>query len=193
MAENKQAKLRFFFIIYFLKNLQLDFIIPLFLQTFMTSKNSCSFYMPFHIRERLDINLVGTWWADCVAFPNAAAIGHLSHHFFLLQVSADSSSSMNSTTPLVRITTRLLSSADTVLLPNVSEYELPHDPKWEFPRDKYVILPFFLCVIVWPKLEHYNVFFNYLTRTWQIWVSEQGCLAFWVDGGFYPFIYGFCL
>ncbi|XP_068114121.1 fibroblast growth factor receptor 2 isoform X4 [Hyperolius riggenbachi] len=55
------------------------------------------------------------------------------------QVSADSSSSMNSTTPLVRITTRLLSSADTVLLPNVSEYELPHDPKWEFPRDKLTL------------------------------------------------------
>ncbi|XP_069836353.1 fibroblast growth factor receptor 2 isoform X4 [Dendropsophus ebraccatus] len=55
------------------------------------------------------------------------------------QVSADSSSSMNSTTPLVRITTRLLSSADTVLLPNVSEYELPHDPKWEFPRDKMTL------------------------------------------------------
>ncbi|XP_072281243.1 fibroblast growth factor receptor 2 isoform X2 [Pyxicephalus adspersus] len=54
-------------------------------------------------------------------------------------VSADSSSSMNSTTPLVRITTRLLSSADTVLLPNVSEYELPHDPKWEFARDKLTL------------------------------------------------------
>ncbi|XP_077311508.1 fibroblast growth factor receptor 2 isoform X3 [Lithobates pipiens] len=55
------------------------------------------------------------------------------------QVSADSSSSMNSTTPLVRITTRLLSSADTVLLPNVSEYELPHDPKWEFSKDKLTL------------------------------------------------------
>ncbi|XP_075468185.1 fibroblast growth factor receptor 2 isoform X10 [Ascaphus truei] len=54
-------------------------------------------------------------------------------------VSADSSSSMNSTTPLVRITTRLLSSADTMLLPNVSEYELPQDPKWEFPRDKMTL------------------------------------------------------
>uniref|UniRef100_A0A8C5R886 Fibroblast growth factor receptor n=1 Tax=Leptobrachium leishanense TaxID=445787 RepID=A0A8C5R886_9ANUR len=54
-------------------------------------------------------------------------------------VSADSSSSMNSTTPLVRITARLLSSADTMLLPNVSEYELPHDPKWEFPRDKMTL------------------------------------------------------
>ncbi|XP_018419465.1 PREDICTED: fibroblast growth factor receptor 2 isoform X5 [Nanorana parkeri] len=57
----------------------------------------------------------------------------------VLKVSADSSSSMNSTTPLVRITTRLLSSADTVLLPNVSEYELPHDPKWEFSREKLTL------------------------------------------------------
>uniref|UniRef100_A0A8C5R667 Fibroblast growth factor receptor n=1 Tax=Leptobrachium leishanense TaxID=445787 RepID=A0A8C5R667_9ANUR len=57
----------------------------------------------------------------------------------VLKVSADSSSSMNSTTPLVRITARLLSSADTMLLPNVSEYELPHDPKWEFPRDKMTL------------------------------------------------------
>ncbi|KAM4702683.1 fibroblast growth factor receptor 2 isoform 2-T2 [Rhinophrynus dorsalis] len=55
------------------------------------------------------------------------------------QVSADSSSSMNSTAPLVRITTRLMSSADTMLLPNVSEYELPQDPKWEFPRDKLTL------------------------------------------------------
>ncbi|XP_075697237.1 fibroblast growth factor receptor 2 isoform X2 [Rhinoderma darwinii] len=55
------------------------------------------------------------------------------------QVSADSSSSMNSTTPLVRITRRLMSSADTVLLPNVSEYELPNDPKWEFTRDKMTL------------------------------------------------------
>nr|AAB33851.1 fibroblast growth factor receptor 2 isoform IIIb beta, XFGFR2 IIIb beta [Xenopus, stage 22/23 embryos, Peptide, 395 aa] [Xenopus] len=40
-------------------------------------------------------------------------------------VSADSSSSMNSTTPLVRITTRLLNSTDAMPLANVSEYELP--------------------------------------------------------------------
>uniref|UniRef100_A0A7N5JE84 Fibroblast growth factor receptor 2 n=1 Tax=Ailuropoda melanoleuca TaxID=9646 RepID=A0A7N5JE84_AILME len=52
------------------------------------------------------------------------------------QVSAESSSSMNSNTPLVRITTRLSSTADTPMLAGVSEYELPEDPKWEFPRDK---------------------------------------------------------
>uniref|UniRef100_G1LX76 Fibroblast growth factor receptor 2 n=1 Tax=Ailuropoda melanoleuca TaxID=9646 RepID=G1LX76_AILME len=54
----------------------------------------------------------------------------------VLKVSAESSSSMNSNTPLVRITTRLSSTADTPMLAGVSEYELPEDPKWEFPRDK---------------------------------------------------------
>ncbi|XP_018079906.1 fibroblast growth factor receptor 2 isoform X4 [Xenopus laevis] len=54
-------------------------------------------------------------------------------------VSADSSSSMNSTTPLVRITTRLLNSTDAMPLANVSEYELPHDPMWEFSRDKLTL------------------------------------------------------
>lgn len=64
------------------------------------------------------------------------------------QVSADSSSSMNSNTPLVRITTRLSSTADAPMLAGVSEYELPEDPKWEFPRDKYVasFLWHHLCV-----------------------------------------------
>ncbi|XP_065494540.1 fibroblast growth factor receptor 2 isoform X4 [Caloenas nicobarica] len=55
------------------------------------------------------------------------------------QVSADSSSSMNSNTPLVRITTRLSSAADAPMLAGVSEYELPEDPKWEFPRDKLTL------------------------------------------------------
>uniref|UniRef100_A0A803V2G9 Fibroblast growth factor receptor n=1 Tax=Ficedula albicollis TaxID=59894 RepID=A0A803V2G9_FICAL len=54
-------------------------------------------------------------------------------------VSADSSSSMNSNTPLVRITTRLSSTADAPMLAGVSEYELPEDPKWEFPRDKLTL------------------------------------------------------
>ncbi|XP_078247287.1 fibroblast growth factor receptor 2 isoform X5 [Pogona vitticeps] len=54
-------------------------------------------------------------------------------------VSADSSSSMNSNTPLVRITTRLSSNADAPMLAGVSEYELPEDPKWEFPRDKLTL------------------------------------------------------
>ncbi|XP_075391040.1 fibroblast growth factor receptor 2 isoform X6 [Tenrec ecaudatus] len=55
------------------------------------------------------------------------------------QVSAESSSSMHSNTPLVRITTRLSSTADTPMLAGVSEYELPEDPKWEFPRDKLTL------------------------------------------------------
>ncbi|XP_069755947.1 fibroblast growth factor receptor 2-like isoform X4 [Narcine bancroftii] len=53
-------------------------------------------------------------------------------------VSADSSSSMNSNTPLVRIMTRL-SSVDAPMLAGVSEYELPEDPKWEFSRDKLTL------------------------------------------------------
>ncbi|XP_029466413.1 fibroblast growth factor receptor 2 isoform X8 [Rhinatrema bivittatum] len=54
-------------------------------------------------------------------------------------VSADSSSSMNSNTPLVRITTRLSSTADTPMLSGVSEYELPEDPVWEFSREKLTL------------------------------------------------------
>lgn len=54
----------------------------------------------------------------------------------LKQVSLDSNSSMNSNTPLVRIAR--LSSSDGPMLPNVSELELPSDPKWEFPRSRWV-------------------------------------------------------
>ncbi|XP_069468056.1 fibroblast growth factor receptor 2 isoform X3 [Ambystoma mexicanum] len=54
-------------------------------------------------------------------------------------VSSDSSSSMNSNTPLVRITTRLSSNTDTPMLSGVSEYELPEDPKWEYSRDKLTL------------------------------------------------------
>lgn len=46
----------------------------------------------------------------------------------------DSNSSMNSNTPLVRIAR--LSSSDGPMLANVSELELPSDPKWEFPRTR---------------------------------------------------------
>lgn len=31
-----------------------------------------------------------------------------------------------------------LSSAATTILAGVSEYELPYDPMWELPRDRYV-------------------------------------------------------
>ncbi|XP_067323038.1 fibroblast growth factor receptor 3 isoform X6 [Anolis sagrei] len=48
------------------------------------------------------------------------------------QVSLESNSSMNSNTPLVRITR--LSSSEGPMLANVSELELPSDPKWELAR-----------------------------------------------------------
>nr|XP_021336336.1 fibroblast growth factor receptor 3 isoform X12 [Danio rerio] len=52
-------------------------------------------------------------------------------------VSLESNSSMNSNTPLVRIAR--LSSSDGPMLPNVSELELPSDPKWEFTRTKLTL------------------------------------------------------
>ncbi|XP_054651654.1 fibroblast growth factor receptor 3 isoform X1 [Dunckerocampus dactyliophorus] len=52
-------------------------------------------------------------------------------------VSLDSNSSMNSNTPLVRIAR--LSSSDGPMLANVSELELPSDPKWEFPRARLTL------------------------------------------------------
>ncbi|XP_031434382.1 fibroblast growth factor receptor 2 isoform X3 [Clupea harengus] len=51
------------------------------------------------------------------------------------QVSSDSSSSMNSSTPLVRITTRRSSAHDDP----IPEYDLPEDPRWEFSRDKLTL------------------------------------------------------
>uniref|UniRef100_A0A8B9HWU8 Fibroblast growth factor receptor n=1 Tax=Astyanax mexicanus TaxID=7994 RepID=A0A8B9HWU8_ASTMX len=51
------------------------------------------------------------------------------------QVSSDSSSSMNSSTPLVRITTRRSSDHDQI----IPEYDLPEDPRWEFSRDKLTL------------------------------------------------------
>ncbi|XP_028324851.1 fibroblast growth factor receptor 2 isoform X3 [Gouania willdenowi] len=50
-------------------------------------------------------------------------------------VSADSSSSMNSSTPLVRITTRRSSAHDEP----IPEYDLPEDPRWEFARDRLTL------------------------------------------------------
>ncbi|CAG05170.1 unnamed protein product, partial [Tetraodon nigroviridis] len=47
------------------------------------------------------------------------------------QVSADSSASMNSNTPLVRIMTRRSIAHDEP----IPEYDLPEDPRWEFARD----------------------------------------------------------
>ncbi|NXP10233.1 FGFR1 factor, partial [Thinocorus orbignyianus] len=53
------------------------------------------------------------------------------------QVSADSSSSMNSSMMLVRPSR--LSSSGTPMLAGVSEYELPEDPRWELPRDRLIL------------------------------------------------------
>ncbi|XP_059822319.1 fibroblast growth factor receptor 1-like isoform X2 [Hypanus sabinus] len=53
------------------------------------------------------------------------------------QVSIDSSSSMHSGVLLVRTTRH--SSSGTPMLAGVSEYELPEDPRWEFPRDKLTL------------------------------------------------------
>uniref|UniRef100_A0A803Y9X3 Fibroblast growth factor receptor n=1 Tax=Meleagris gallopavo TaxID=9103 RepID=A0A803Y9X3_MELGA len=53
------------------------------------------------------------------------------------QVSLESNSSMNSNTPLVRITR--LSSSDGPMLANVSELELPPDPKWELARTRLTL------------------------------------------------------
>ncbi|XP_063780892.1 fibroblast growth factor receptor 3 isoform X4 [Pseudophryne corroboree] len=53
------------------------------------------------------------------------------------QVSLESNSSMNSNTPLVRITH--LSSTDGTMLANVSELGLPADPKWELPRTRLTL------------------------------------------------------
>ncbi|XP_029305031.1 fibroblast growth factor receptor 2 isoform X1 [Cottoperca gobio] len=50
-------------------------------------------------------------------------------------VSADSGSSMNSSTPLVRITTRRSSAHDDP----IPEYDLPEDPRWEFSRDRLTL------------------------------------------------------
>nr|XP_054489222.1 fibroblast growth factor receptor 3 [Agelaius phoeniceus] len=52
-------------------------------------------------------------------------------------VSLESNSSMNSNTPLVRITR--LSSSDGPMLANVSELELPPDPKWELTRSRLTL------------------------------------------------------
>ncbi|XP_067092166.1 fibroblast growth factor receptor 2 isoform X2 [Osmerus mordax] len=51
------------------------------------------------------------------------------------QVSADSSSSMSSSTPLVRITTRRSSAHDDP----IPEYDVPEDPRWEFSRDRLTL------------------------------------------------------
>lgn len=94
------------------------------------------------------------WFSDCGPRLHLHLFVLLLHLALQPQVSADSSSSMNSNTPLVRITTRLSSTADAPMLAGVSEYELPEDPKWEFPRDKYVVCSLWhLACLNNPKLH----------------------------------------
>lgn len=52
-----------------------------------------------------------------------------------LQVSVESSASLQSGVCLMRQSR--LSSATTTILAGVSEYELPYDPVWELPRDRF--------------------------------------------------------
>uniref|UniRef100_A0A6D2XXZ6 Fibroblast growth factor receptor n=1 Tax=Takifugu rubripes TaxID=31033 RepID=A0A6D2XXZ6_TAKRU len=69
-------------------------------------------------------------------FGGQPAVHKLSKQIpLVLMVSADSSSSMNSNTPLVRITTRRSSAHDEP----IPEYDLPEDPRWEFTRDRLTL------------------------------------------------------
>ncbi|KAJ8248192.1 hypothetical protein GJAV_G00239360 [Gymnothorax javanicus] len=69
-------------------------------------------------------------------FSSQPAVHKLSKQIPLRhQVSLDSSSSMSSNTPLVRITTRRSSTQEEA----IPEYELPQDPRWEFSRDKLTL------------------------------------------------------
>nr|XP_033956347.1 fibroblast growth factor receptor 2 isoform X5 [Pseudochaenichthys georgianus] len=69
-------------------------------------------------------------------FGNQPAVHKLSKQMPLRrQVSTDSSSSMNSSTPLVRIKTRRGSAHDDP----IPEYDLPEDPRWEFSRDRLTL------------------------------------------------------
>ncbi|XP_034007933.1 fibroblast growth factor receptor 2 isoform X9 [Trematomus bernacchii] len=71
-------------------------------------------------------------------FGNQPAVHKLSKQMPLrrqVTVSTDSSSSMNSSTPLVRIKTRRGSAHDDP----IPEYDLPEDPRWEFSRDRLTL------------------------------------------------------
>ncbi|MGH0170544.1 UNVERIFIED_CONTAM: hypothetical protein FKN15_058724, partial [Acipenser sinensis] len=63
--------------------------------------------------------------------------GSINHTYQLDVVSVGSSSSMHSGVMLVRPSR--LSSSGTPMLPGVSEYELPEDPRWECNRDRLVL------------------------------------------------------
>ncbi|KAL8186781.1 UNVERIFIED_CONTAM: Fibroblast growth factor receptor 3 [Gekko kuhli] len=68
---------------------------------------------------------------------NATPIQKVSKFPLKRQVSLESNSSMNSNTPLVRVTR--LSSSDGPMLAHVSELELPADPKWELARSRLTL------------------------------------------------------
>ncbi|XP_070607551.1 fibroblast growth factor receptor 3 isoform X2 [Erythrolamprus reginae] len=68
---------------------------------------------------------------------SATAVQKVSKFPLKRQVSLESNSSMNSNTPLVRITR--LSSSEGAMLANVSELELPADPKWELARARLTL------------------------------------------------------
>ncbi|XP_039203558.1 fibroblast growth factor receptor 3 isoform X6 [Crotalus tigris] len=68
---------------------------------------------------------------------NATAVQKVSKFPLKRQVSLESNSSVNSSTPLVRITR--LSSSEGAVLANVSELELPADPKWELARSRLTL------------------------------------------------------
>ncbi|XP_035256157.1 fibroblast growth factor receptor 2 isoform X3 [Anguilla anguilla] len=71
-------------------------------------------------------------------FSSQPAVHKLSKQIPLrrqVTVSSDSSSSMNSSTPLVRITTRRSSTQEEA----IPEYDLPQDPRWEYSRDRLTL------------------------------------------------------
>ncbi|XP_039352173.1 fibroblast growth factor receptor 3-like [Mauremys reevesii] len=69
--------------------------------------------------------------------PTVQAVGNNILFVLLKLVSLESNPSMNSGTPLVNLTH--LSSSDGLKLANVSELELPADPKWELMRSRLTL------------------------------------------------------
>ncbi|XP_044856697.1 fibroblast growth factor receptor 3-like, partial [Mauremys mutica] len=69
--------------------------------------------------------------------PTVQAVGNNILFALLKPVSLESNPSMNSGTPLVNLTH--LSSSDGLKLANVSELELPADPKWELTRSRLTL------------------------------------------------------
>uniref|UniRef100_A0A673Y5G5 Fibroblast growth factor receptor n=1 Tax=Salmo trutta TaxID=8032 RepID=A0A673Y5G5_SALTR len=89
--------------------------------------------------KHIEVNGSRNRWLSCVIFTMCRLYDNSSwvSVFITQQVSLESNSSMNSNTPLVRIAR--LSSSDGPMLSNVSELELPSDPKWEFSRTRLTL------------------------------------------------------